>query len=198
MAITTLILTKDRYLFQALNALINGVQWVRDSERSDFIDELYQGEYRILIDNRIPYIEYENLRSHLNKNNSGVDCILLEMRNAIYFRQGYRYIKKIKMTYSVKELARALQSKFRERKYFPNDKQKSIRCYLTNLDKKMIIMAINGVHTKNIGKVCKCSDTQLYYRRGKMYRMLGMVSYNQACVFILQNKLVEVIPNDDS
>jgi hypothetical protein len=187
----TVIITHDYYLFLALRMIISELHWVRPDlcnvcPAYDFNDECC-----LIVDSRIPFSCFEKIRGHLNTYQLGKDCILLEMRRCFLFSRGYRHIKRVRMALSFDEVKKTLMTKISERMFFPSEKMPKLSTYLSHLDKELFRMGLKGFDIQKMSEKYNCSDKRMYFRREQIYKNLGFDSFNKACVFVLQNNMVE-------
>jgi len=187
----TVIITHDCYLVLALRLIINELYWVRPELCNDYPTCDFNDECCLIVDSRIPFSFFEKICDHLNTYQRGKDCILLEMKRGFLFSRGYRHIKRVKMALSFDELKKALLTKINEKSFFPSEKMAKLSTYLSHMDKELFRMGLQGLHMQEMSKEYNCSDKRMYFRREQIYKNLGFDSFNKACVFVLQNNMIE-------
>jgi hypothetical protein len=95
------------------------------------------------------------------------------------------------MVLGFNEMKKTLLKKISERMFFPSEKVPKLSTYLDHLDKELFRMGLEGFDIQKMSKQYKCSDKRMYFRREQIYKNLGFDSFNKACVFVLQNNMVE-------
>jgi|GEM_PF-2273347 hypothetical protein len=186
----TLLLTQDAFLYIALSNILPGLKWVQTFSQSKNIIPRVAERFCILVDNRTPYIDFEMICEQFNKSHTGGDCILLELRHGPYLKKGFDKIKKIDMRLNTKAVEQALSARMCEKKYFPPENVRKIESYLNESHYIIMSMGLEGMSIRRIAEIFECPNNQLYIYREQLYKDLGFNSFNAACVFLLQNKLL--------
>ena len=189
----TVIVTNDYYLFLAMRLIVSELHWLRPERCNEYPTCDFDDECCLIVDSRIPFSCFEKIREHLNTYQLGKDCILLEMRRGFLFRRGYRQIKRVRMTLDFEEMKKTLLKKISERSFFPSERVPKLSTYLSHLDKELFRMGLEGFDIHEMSKEYNCSDKRMYFRREQIYKNLGFDSFNKACVFVLQNNMVDII-----
>ena len=186
-----LIITHDYYLVLALRLIISELHWAHPEKCNECLTCDFNEECCLIVDSRIPFSCFEKIRGHLNKHQLGKDCILLEMRRGFLFSRGYRHIKRVRMELGFEEVRKILLKRISDERFFPTERVPKLSTYLSHLDKELFRMGLRGLDVQRMSREYSCSDKSLYFRREQIYKNLGFDSFNKACLFVLQNNMVE-------
>ena len=188
-----ILISHDRFLYHALEELIPNLQHMSvDCIDGLDMDAFWQGdECYLLVDNRMPFNFVEKVRALLLDKKVKVELIVLEMKGAIYFRKGYEKYKKIDMRGGISVcqdvIAACLHGgNFSEIKNIAWQKR-----FIRGIDLELMRLIQAGESLALIAKQFRMPVKRVYFHRERFYRDLGFESYNQACIFIIHNGLLD-------
>ncbi|MEO3992302.1 helix-turn-helix transcriptional regulator [Pseudocitrobacter cyperus] len=187
-----ILISHDRYLYHALEEFVPELQYLNINGSNPVnIDALWQGDSCfLLVDNRVPFYFIEKFRALLIDKKIKVDVTVLEMKGAIYFRKGYEHYKKIDMRGGVSACRDVITASlcgddFSEMKNFSWQKR-----FIRGVDLELMRLTQDGVSIAFIAEQFRMSVKRVYFHRERFYRDLGFDSYNQACIFVIHNGLL--------
>ena len=186
MATSILLVTQDCYLVKGIKIFFPDI--IQLSSINHQVFESQADEYSVLIDSRSPLRCYDYLIINAVKARKPVYCVMLDMRQ----RESQLFSLKmfLNTSRSSGDMAGLLT-------LFLNMKSKRLTpVWLENLglsvhEQSMLRMMNAGMSMEEIAGVLKVSVKGLYRERTALYERLGATNFNQACLFIFRNRLLD-------
>ncbi len=185
-ATSILLVTQDCYLVKGIKIFFPDI--IQLSSINHQVFESQADEYSVLIDSRSPLRCYDYLIINAVKARKPVYCVLLDMRQ----RESQLFSLKmfLNTSRSSGDMAGLLT-------LFLNMKSKRLTpVWLENLglsvhEQSMLRMLNAGMSMEEIAGVLKVSVKGLYRERTALYERLGATNFNEACLFIFRNRLLD-------
>ena len=186
MATSILLVTQDCYLVKGIKIFFPDI--IQLSSINHQVFESQADEYSVLIDSRSPLRCYDYLILNAVKARKPVYCVMLDMRQ----RESQLFSLKmfLNTSRSSGDMAGLLT-------LFLNMKSKRLTpVWLENLglsvhEQSMLRMLNAGMSMEEIAGVLKVSVNGLYRERTALYERLGATNFNEACLFIFRNRLLD-------
>lgn len=186
MATSILLVTQDCYLVKGIKIFFPDI--IQLSSINHQVFESQADEYSVLIDSRSPLRCYDYLIINAVKARKPVYCVMLDMRQ----RESQLFSLKmfLNTSRSSGDIAGLLT-------LFLNMKSKRLTpVWLENLglsvhEQSMLRMLNAGMSMEEIAGVLKVSVKGLYRERTALYERLGATNFNEACLFIFRNRLLD-------
>lgn len=186
MATSILLVTQDCYLVKGIKIFFPDI--IQLSSINHQVFESQADEYSVLIDSRSPLRCYDYLIINAVKARKSVYCVMLDMRQ----RESHLFSLKmfLNTSRSSGDMAGLLT-------LFLNMKSKRLTpVWLENLglsvhEQSMLRMLNAGMSMEEIAGVLKVSVKGLYRERTALYERLGATNFNEACLFIFRNRLLD-------
>jgi len=185
-ATSILLVTQDCYLVKGIKIFFPDI--IQLSSINHQVFESQADEYSVLIDSRSPLRCYDYLIINAVKARKPVYCVMLDMRQ----RESHLFSLKmfLNTSRSSGDMAGLLT-------LFLNMKSKRLTpVWLENLglsvhEQSMLRMLNAGMSMEEIAGVLKVSVKGLYRERTALYERLGATNFNEACLFIFRNRLLD-------
>ena len=185
-ATSILLVTQDCYLVKGIKIFFPDI--IQLSSINHQVFESQADEYSVLIDSRSPLRCYDYLIINAVKARKPVYCVMLDMRQ----RESQLFSLKmfLNTSRSSGDMAGLLT-------LFLNMKSKRLTpVWLENLglsvhEQSMLRMLNAGMSMEEIAGELKVSVKGLYRERTALYERLGATNFNEACLFIFRNRLLE-------
>lgn len=181
-----LLVTQDHYLFQGIKIFFPDIIQLSSVDRTIF--DRGADEFSILIDSRSPLCFYEYLILDAIKARKRICCIILDMRHRDEHLLSSRWFWNISLTPSdmatLFNLFLDVKSKRLTREWFRNLR-------LSAQEHIMLRQLKAGITMEEIADELNTSVKSLYRKRIELYERLGLANFNEACLFIFRNKLLE-------
>lgn len=186
MATSVLLVTQDCYLVKGIKIFFPDI--IQLSSINHQVFESQADEYSVLIDSRSPLRCYDYLIINAVKARKPVYCVMLDMRQ----RESQLFSLKmfLNTSRSSGDMAGLLT-------LFLNMKSKRLTpVWLENLglsvhEQSMLRMLNAGMSMEEIAGELKVSVKGLYRERTALYERLGATNFNEACLFIFRNRLLD-------
>lgn len=186
MATSILLVTQDCYLVKGIKIFFPDI--IQLSSINHQVFESQADEYSVLIDRRSPLRCYDYLIINAVKARKPVYCVMLDMRQ----RESHLFSLEmfLNTSRSSGDMAGLLT-------LFLNMKSKRLTpVWLENLglsvhEQSMLRMLNAGMSMEEIAGVLKVSVKGLYRERTALYERLGATNFNEACLFIFRNRLLD-------
>ena len=186
MATTMLLVTQDRYLFQGIKVFYPDIMQLHSIERM-----LFEGdadEFSVLIDSRAPLSFYKHLILDAAQAKKRICCIVLDMRH----REGHLLSLNWFLNMSpIPENMTALFTLFLEVKGKRLTKAWLRNLRLSSYEKMMIRRLNTGKAMGEIASELNTSVKSLYRKRIELYERYGLDNFNEVCLFIFKNSLLD-------
>ena len=185
-ATSILLVTQDCYLVKGIKIFFPDI--IQLSSINHQVFESQADEYSVLIDSRSPLRCYDYLILNAVKARKPVYCVMLDMR------QRESQLFSLKMFLNTSLSSGDMAGLFT---LFLNMKSKRLTpVWLENLglsahEQSMLRMLNAGMSMEEIASVLKVSVKGLYRERTALYERLGATNFNEACLFIFRNRLLE-------
>lgn len=186
MTTSILLVTQDCYLVKGIKIFFPDI--IQLSSINHQVFESQADEYSVLIDSRSPLRCYDYLILNAVKARKPVYCVMLDMR------QRESQLFSLKMFLNTFSSSGDMAGLFT---LFLNMKSKRLTpVWLENLglsvhEQSMLRMLNAGMTMGEIAAVLKVSVKGLYRERTALYERLGATNFNEACLFIFRNRLLE-------
>lgn len=185
-ATSILLVTQDCYLVKGIKIFFPDI--IQLSSINHQVFESQADEYSVLIDSRSPLRCYDYLIINAVKARKPVYCVMLDMRQ----RESQLFSLKmfLNTSRSSGDMAGLLT-------LFLNMKSKRLTpVWLENLglsvhEQSMLRMLNAGMSMEEIAGELKVSVKGLYRERTALYERLGATNFNEACLFIFRNRLLD-------
>lgn len=186
MATSILLVTQDRYLVRGMRIFFPDIILLDSIDRKIFDNDA--DEYSVLIDNRSPLRLYDYLIRHPARTKKTICCVMLDMHH----REESVLSMRLLMNSSL--AAPDMASLFN---LVLNTKGKRLTTrWLLNLplstDEAMMLRLLrSGMTMEEAASALKTSVKSLYRKRTALTERLGAQNFNEACLFIFKNKLLD-------
>ena len=190
MATSILLVTQDSYLVRGIELLFP------DIIQLDSIDhKVFDGsadEYSVLIDSRSPLHCYDYLIHDASRSKKPVSCILLDMR--------YREAEMLNMKLFLRNLLEPTDITALFTLLLNMKSRRLTSAWLENLvlsddERLMLHLLMKGMTMEEAAEMLNTSVRGLYRQRTELSERLGVENFNEACLFIFKNKLLD-LPGD--
>ena len=190
MATSILLVTQDSYLVRGIELLFP------DIIQLDSIDhKVFDGsadEYSVLIDSRSPLHCYDYLIHDASRSKKPVSCILLDMR--------YREAEMLNMKLFLRNLLEPTDITALFTLLLNMKSRRLTSVWLENLvlsdaEQLMLHLLMTGMTMEEAADMLNMSVRGLYRQRTELAERLGVDNFNEACLFIFKNKLLD-LPDD--
>ena len=190
MATSILLVTQDSYLVRGIELLFP------DIIQLDSIDhKVFDGsadEYSVLIDSRSPLHCYDYLIHDASRSKKPVSCILLDMR--------YREAEMLNMKLFLRNLLEPTDITALFTLLLNMKSRRLTSVWLENLvlsddERLMLHLLMKGMTMEEAAEMLNTSVRGLYRLRTELSERLGVENFNEACLFIFKNKLLD-LPGD--
>lgn len=185
-ATSILLVTQDCYLVNGIKIFFPDI--IQLSSINHQVFESQADEYSVLIDSRSPLRCYDYLIMNAVKARKPVYCVMLDMR------QRESQLFSLKMFLNTSPSSGDMAGLFT---LFLNMNSKRLTpVWLENLglsahEQSMLRMLNAGMRMEEIAGVLKVSVKGLYRGRTALYERLGATNFNEACLFIFRNRLLD-------
>lgn len=188
MATKILLITQDYYLFQGVKVFYPDIIQLYSINRTLFAGDA--DEYSALIDSRAPLHFYEHLMLDAALTRKRISCIVLDMRHREEHLLSLNFLLNMSSMSTDTDIA-ALFTLFLElnSKRLTKEWLQNLRL---NMQEKVILQRLNaGMTMDEVAAELNTSVKSLYRKRIELYERLGLDNFNEACLFIFKNKLLE-------
>lgn len=190
-ATSILLVTQDCYLVRGMKIFFPDIVQLSSEARDIFGNDA--DEYSILIDSRSPLRCYDYLIRDAAKTRKPVCCVMLDMQQREPQQLDLSLFLNISLT--PKDMAALFN-------LFLNAKSKHLNLVwlknlqLTSHEQTMLRLLKAGMAVDEIARQLHTSIKGLYREREILYKRLGVANFNEACLFIFKNKLLEYAGSD--
>lgn len=185
-ATSILLVTQDCYLVSGIKIFFPDIIQLDSIDRKIF--DNHADEYSILIDSRSPLRFYDYLILDSAKVRKPVCCIMLDMR------QREAQLMSLKMFMNTSLSPGDMATLFT---LFLNMKSKPLtQVWLKSLvlsvhERSMLRLLKAGMTMEEVAAALNISVKGLYRERTALYERLGATNFNEACLFIFKNRLLD-------
>lgn len=190
MATSILLVTQDSYLVRGIELLFPDIIQLDSIDRKVFDGSA--DEYSVLIDSRSPLHCYDYLIHDASRSKKPVSCILLDMR--------YREAEMLNMKLFLRNLLEPTDITALFTLLLNMKSRRLTSVWLENLvlsddERLMLHLLMKGMTMEEAADMLNTSVRGLYRLRTELSERLGVENFNEACLFIFKNKLLE-LPGD--
>lgn len=190
MATSILLVTQDSYLVRGIELLFPDITQLDSIDRKVFDGSA--DEYSVLIDSRSPLHCYDYLIHDASRSKKPVSCILLDMR--------YREAEMLNMKLFLRNLLEPTDITALFTLLLNMKSRRLNSVWLENLvlsddERLMLHLLMKGMTMEEAADMLNTSVRGLYRLRTELAERLGVENFNEACLFIFKNKLLE-LPGD--
>jgi DNA-binding CsgD family transcriptional regulator len=181
-----LLVTQDRYLFQGIKSFFPDIVLLHSTEGEIFDSD--GNEYSVLVDSRAPLCLSEYLMLSTASHGKRVSGIVLEMR----YREAHLLNLKwcMDMAMARTDMA-AMFGLFLETKGNRLTREWFDEIRLSEQERQMLILLREGKSMEEAAEALALSVKSLYRKRIELYERLGLSNFNEACLFIFKNGLLD-------
>lgn len=186
MATSMILVTQDYYLFQGVKNFFPDIIQLDSSGKTILDNEV--DEVSLLVDSRSPLCHYDYLVMEAAQSRKRICCIVLDMRH----REEHLLSLKsfLNMSLSPADMA-TLFGLFLEMKSKRLTKEWFDDLRLSLSEQLMLRLLGAGMTMEEVAVNLNTSVKSLYRKRTALYERLGLDNFNEACLFIFRNKLLE-------
>lgn len=188
MATSILLVTQDSYLVRGIELLFPDIIQLDSIDR-----EVFDGgadEYSVLIDSRSPLHCYDYLILDAMRSKKPISCIMLDMR--------YREAEMLNMKVFLHSLLAPTDTAALFTLLLNMKSRRLTPVWLENLalsacEKRMLRLLMAGRTMEEVADALNTSARGLYRQRTELSERLGVENFNEACLFIFKNNLLEAV-----
>ena len=190
MATSILLVTQDSYLVRGIELLFPDIIQLDSIDRKVFDGSA--DEYSVLIDSRSPLHCYDYLILDASRSKKPVSCIMLDMR--------YREAEMLNMKLFLRNLLEPTDITALFTLLLNMKSRRLTSAWLENLvlsddERLMLHLLMKGMTMEEAAEMLNTSVRGLYRQRTELSERLGVENFNEACLFIFKNKLLD-LPGD--
>ncbi|HGF0771271.1 TPA: helix-turn-helix transcriptional regulator [Kluyvera georgiana] len=190
MATSILLVTQDSYLVRGIELLFPDIIQLDSIDRKVFDGSA--DEYSVLIDSRSPLHCYDYLILDASRSKKPVSCIMLDMR--------YREAEMLNMKLFLRNLLEPTDITALFTLLLNMKSRRLTSVWLENLvlsdaERLMLHLLMTGMTMEEAADMLNMSVRGLYRQRTELSERLGVENFNEACLFIFKNNLLE-LPGD--
>lgn len=190
MATSILLVTQDSYLVRGIELLFPDIIQLDSIDRKVFDGSA--DEYSVLIDSRSPLHCYDYLILDASQSKKPVSCIMLDMR--------YREAEMLNMKLFLRNLLEPTDITALFTLLLNMKSRRLTSVWLENLvlsdaERLMLHLLMTGMTMEEAADMLNMSVRGLYRQRTELAERLGVDNFNEACLFIFKNNLLE-LPGD--
>lgn len=186
MATTMFLVTQDHYLFEGVRIFFPDIIQLHSIEHKLF--ESDAEEFSVLVDSRAPLCFYDYLIPGAAEAGKRICCIMLDMRHREEHLLSLKWFLNMSLTptdmANLFSLFLDVKSKRLTREWLKNFSLKS-------QEHMTLTLLRAGMTMDQIAGVLNTSVKSLYRKRIELYERLGLANFNEACLFIFKNRLLE-------
>ena len=191
MATSIVLVTQDRYLVRGMRIFFPDIILLDSIDRNIFDNGA--DEYSVLIDSRAPLRLYDYLIRHTARTRKTICCVMLDMRP----REEDLHSMKLFMNTSLTPPDMAsLFNLVLDMKGWRLTTKWLLNLRLSRHEAIMIRLLKAGRSMEEIADKLNMSVKSLYRKRTVLSERLGAGNFNEACLFIFKNKLLDAVGND--
>ncbi len=186
MATTMFLVTQDHYLFEGVKVFFPDIIQLHSIAHKIFESDVE--EFSVLVDSRAPLHFYDYLIPGAAEKGKRICCIVLDMRHREEHLLSLKWF--LNMSLTPTDMANLFS-------LFLDVKSKRLtREWLRNFSLKpqehmTLTLLRAGMTMEQIAEVLNTSVKSLYRKRIELYERLGLANFNEACLFIFKNRLLE-------
>lgn len=184
---SVLLVTQDIYLSRGMREFFPELIWLKSIDRSIFDSDI--NEYFVLIDSRVPLWLYDYLICDAARMRKIVLCIMLDMRNQGQKSQllTLKFMRTSLASLDMVSLFRLLADI--NGKVFNTVWLNELR--LSTYEIKLLQLLKNGMTMEEAARELDISAKGLYRMRTELCERLRVENFNEACLFVFKNKLLD-------
>ncbi|RAU36481.1 LuxR family transcriptional regulator [Enterobacter sp. ECC-175] len=191
MATSIVLVTQDRYLFWGMRMFFPNIILLDSIDRNIF--DSGADEYSVLIDSRSPLSLYSYLIRHSARTKKKINCVMLDMRHRDENLLSMKLLMDTSFTTSDAASFFSLVLNMKGRRVTTK--------WLLNLrlcthEAIMLKLLRAGKTMEEAARELGTSVKGLYRKRTALSERLGAENFNEACLFIFKNKLLDLDGND--
>ena len=191
MATSILLVTQDSYLVRGIELLFPDIIQLDSIDRKVFDGSA--DEYSVLIDSRAPLRLYDYLIRHPARTKKTICCVMLDMRHREENLLSMKLFMNTSLTApdmaSLFNLVLNMKGKRLTTKWLLNLR-------LSTHEAIMLRLLRAGMAMEEVAQELNTSIKSLYRKRTALSERLGAENFNEACLFIFKNKLLDSDGND--
>ena len=183
MATSIVLVTQDCFLVRGMRLFFPDIICLSSIDRNIFDTDA--NEYTVLIDSRTPLRLYDYLIRHPARTRKTICCVMLDMRMKLFMNTSLTAPDMASLFNLVLDMkGRRLTTKW------------LLNLRLSRHEAIMIRLLKAGRSMEEIADKLNMSVKSLYRKRTVLSERLGAGNFNEACLFIFKNKLLDVVGND--
>ena len=191
MATSIVLVTQDCFLVRGMRLFFPDIICLCSIDRNIFDTDA--NEYTVLIDSRTPLRLYDYLIRHPARTKKTICCVMLDMRP----REEDLHSMKLFMNTSLTPPDMAsLFNLVLDMKGWRLTTKWLLNLRLSRHEAIMLRLLKAGRSMEEIADKLNMSVKSLYRKRTALSERLGAGNFNEACLFIFKNKLLDVVGND--
>lgn len=191
MATSIVLVTQDCFLVRGMRLFFPDIICLCSIDRNIFDTDA--NEYTVLIDSRTPLRLYDYLIRHPARTRKTICCVMLDMRP----REEDLHSMKLFMNTSLTPPDMAsLFNLVLDMKGWRLTTKWLLNLRLSTHEAIMLRLLRAGMSMEAVADELNTSVKSLYRKRTALSERLGAENFNEACLFIFKNKLLDVIGND--
>lgn len=181
-----LLVTQDHYLYQGIKKFFPDIALMHSIDPG--ILDGNRDEYSVLVDSRAPLRLSEYLIFDAAGAGKRISCIVLEMRHRETHQQSLKWC--MDMSLACTDMA-AMFSLFLDVKGNRLTREWFYEIRLSEQERAMIVLLRDGKSMEQVAGALSLSVKSLYRKRIELYERLGLFNFNEACLFIFKNGLLD-------
>ena len=191
MATSIVLVTQDCFLVRGMRLFFPDIICLCSIDRNIFDTDA--NEYTVLIDSRTPLRLYDYLIRHPARTKKTICCVMLDMRH----REENLLSMKLFMNTSLTPPDMAsLFNLVLDMKGWRLTTKWLLNLRLSRHEAIMLRLLKAGRSMEEIADKLNMSVKSLYRKRTVLSERLGAGNFNEACLFIFKNKLLDAVGND--
>ncbi len=180
------LVTQDHFLFQGIKSFFPDIVLLHSIDRGIF--DSSSDEYSVLVDSRSPLCLSEYLMFDAANAGKRISCIILEMRNRETHQLSLKWC--LDMALARTDMA-AMFGLFLDVKGNRLTKEWFNEIRLSEQERMMLLLLREGRTMEEVAVALELSVKSLYRKRIELYERLGLSNFNEACLFIFKNGLLD-------
>lgn len=179
----TILITQDRCLYQGIKGYFPDLILLCAVERRSF--SFGYEEYAVLVDSRLPLVQWENIITSAEKADAPVLCIMLDMRHSELSPLRLKWSLDMSMSHTDVEALFTLLQKVkidRQAREWFYDMRLSVN------ERTMMALLRKGLPMEAVAEKLTTSLKSLYRRRSELYERLGLSNFNEACLLMFTDE----------
>lgn len=192
---TIFFVTNDRFLYAGLKSIIPNVELVhvKESYHTEAIELIIRKvqdlKYAVIFDNRITLKSFNRLMGEYFKSSHCISSLIMDMKGKSCVTLFTGYPPKIDAKTPSGVLLQIMDC-ISSGEHISLDNVK-YRYEISRKEFEIIMAMLIGDHFEDLSRKLYVNKKTLYHHRGRMHLRFGFSSFNEVCLFIFRNKILQ-------